>query len=103
MTLNLIPPERPAWCDEKFGQWLAQHCPKSSTHTRVAMPEQMVVNGAAWVREQFLAQAGIAPEPADCRLMFGAIFAVYFVDGVSQREVFQQILEAYLRNTRAKA
>jgi len=93
---------RPAWADDQFDQWLIEHCsPKNAGP--VLMPKQLCINGAVWIREQFKSQCMIEPDEETAQGMFAAVVAIHFTDGIDQRDIFQQILEAYLRTIPNKA
>jgi len=93
---------RPTWADDQFAKWLIEHCSLENA-APVLMPKQLCINGAVWIREQFRNQCMIEPDEETARGMFAAIVVIHFTDGIDQRDIFQQIFEAYLRTIPAKA
>ncbi len=95
---------RPTWADDQFGHWLLSRVTAQTSDEPVIMPNQLCINGAAWVREQFKKQCNISPNEETAREMFASIMAIHVSMNIPQVEIFQQIFEAYLRTMKgAKA
>jgi hypothetical protein len=92
----------PRWADDQFAYWLIEHCPKDNGNP-VIMPNQMCINGAVWIREQFKKQVGIEPNEETAREMFASLVAIHLSSHIPQQDIFEQIFNGYLRTMTPKA
>jgi hypothetical protein len=93
----------PRWADDQFKKWLSTHCPEENFRPMV-MPKELIINGAIWIKGQFIRQTGfITVDEESAQEMFACLVSIHFCSGVPQQDIFQEIFKGYLRTIPAKA